>query len=149
MGVVVEECEVKGGATTSWDQTELVPLVRSPQFSRLRPAEDPPQGWWSYFLFFFSSRAFKQAAEQQLKSAENSVVMMSESLSCLKKTRDSPGRSASYLCTPPSSTFSPLPVSTPTCVEATVTKTRSCGSVFPRSGGRGGGGDKEGGGVGG
>lgn len=80
----VEECEARGGAAASWDQTELVPLVRSPQVSRLRPAEDPPEGCWG-FPSIFSSIVFKQVAEQQLKSDENSVVTTSESFPLLKK----------------------------------------------------------------
>lgn len=64
--VFVEECEVRGGAAGSGDQTELVPQVRCLSF----PASDLLRIHLKLLLFFLSSAAFAPAAEKQLKTVE-------------------------------------------------------------------------------
>lgn len=65
-GVFVEECEARGGAAGSGDQTELVPQVRSLSF----PASDLLKIHLKLLFFFLSSAAFTPAAEKQLKTVE-------------------------------------------------------------------------------
>lgn len=65
-GVFVEECEARGGAAGSGDQTELVPQVRSLSF----PASDLLRIHLKLLFIFLSSAAVTPAAEKQLKTVE-------------------------------------------------------------------------------